>query len=290
MIKTAVIGASGYIGAHLFRKYRETYSDCVGTGFSHVHQDLMPFDLRHPDLSFLKLEQTGHQAVIIASAMPNIAWCEANPQASYDLNVKGTLSLVKQLSQTSLHTIFLSSDYVFNGQEGNYSDKAEPTPITEYGRQKAEVEREIPQLTANYTILRLSKIYGTKWKDGTLLDSLAADLVQGKKITVATDQFFSPTHIDDVVNMILFSQANKIKGLVNLCYSEPYSRYQIASKLAEGLRISSSLLQAQPLHSVPSMENRPLNTSLLRSLFFEEMNIPFISIDEAVKRVVKNWS
>jgi len=289
MIKTAVIGASGYIGRHLLRKYRETFPDCIGTGFSRAGQGLIPFDLRHPDINRLELQKTGHETVIIASAMPNVGWCESHPKESYELNVKGTLQLIKQLDLHSLTTLFLSSDYVFNGETGNYSDQEKTSPITEYGRQKAEVEREIPNLTEKYAILRLSKIYGTTWKDGTLLDSLACDLMQNKKITVSTDQFFSPTHINDVVSMVLFVQEQGVKGLVNLCNTDPYSRYQIALKLAKALPVSSSLLEAVPLHSIPSMENRPLNTSLKCSSFLEKMQPSLLSIESAVKCVASNW-
>ena len=147
MIKTAVIGASGYIGSHLFRKYRTKFPDCVGTNFLQMKEGLIPFDLREPKVEDLKLEETQHKAVIISSAKSNIAWCEANPKESYQLNVRGTLQLVKQLEKLSLHILFLSSDYVFDGQTGSYSDQAPINPITEYGRQKAEVERELPNLT-----------------------------------------------------------------------------------------------------------------------------------------------
>lgn len=290
MIKTAIIGASGYIGKHLLSKYREYFPDCIGTGFSQVKQDLISFDLCNPNAALLHLRETEHEAVIIASAMPNIAKCEANAKDSYALNVTGTLKLVKQLEELSLKTFFLSSDYVFNGETGHYQDDAETNPITEYGRQKAEVEKEIPNLTNNYNILRLSKIYGTIAKDNTLLDSLAADFVQGRKITVALDQFFSPTHIDDVVSMLLFIQNQNKNGLINLCNNNAYSRYQIAYKLAEELHIPTSHLQALSLHSIPGMETRPLNTSLLCSSSLLPLQNSLISIDDAVKRVGANWN
>lgn len=290
MIKTAVIGASGYIGGQLFRKYRETFSDCIGTGFSRVSQDLTHFDLRNPNIETLNLQEKGHKAVVISSAMPLVGWCESHLKESYELNVKGTLDLVRQLAQTSIHIIFLSSDYVFDGKSGNYTDESVTNPITEYGRQKAEVERELPNIANNYTIARLSKIYGTTWKDKTLIDDLAMSLVEGKTIKVADDQFFSPTHVDDVVSMIVFLQEQGIKGLVNLCYSSKYSRYQIATKLALMLNASPALLQRVRLHSIPGMENRPLDTSLICSPCLENFQSLLWSLEDAVQQVAENWS
>ena len=68
MIKTAVFGASGYIGSHLIKKYRSQYPDCIGTSFLSKNKDLTPFDIRNPNLNFLSLEKTGHKAAVIASA------------------------------------------------------------------------------------------------------------------------------------------------------------------------------------------------------------------------------
>lgn len=289
MIKTAVIGASGYIGSHLLQKYREAFPDCIGTGFSRAREGLIQFDLRNPDSSLLNLGETGHEAVIIASAMPLVGWCESHPKESYELNVTGTLKLAEQLAKQSIAIYFLSSDYVFDGKTGSHADTAPTCPITEYGRQKAEVEKELPSLTDNYTILRLSKIYGTTWKDGTLIDDLAHSLIQGKKINVATDQFFSPTHVDDVVAMTLYVQEQKTKGLVNLCHSNKYSRYQIALKLAETLKISPDLIQSINLHAIPGMENRPLNTSLLCSPLLEKMQPSLWSMEDVIECVAANW-
>lgn len=290
MIKTAVIGASGYIGQHLFHHYRKTFNDCIGTSFSNAHSDLCFFDLRNPQSDNLKLVDTDHRAVIIASAKPNIAWCEAYPKESYELNVMGTLKLIQQLEKQNIHVMFFSSDYVFDGKKGDYHDKAEPSPNTEYGRQKAEVERELPNITQNFTILRLSKIYGTTWKDNSLIDNLAADLSAQRTIKVADDQFFSPTHVDDVVLMTTYIQEQKIKGLINLCHSNCYSRYQIAHKLCKKMNIKPNLIERISLHDLKGMENRPLNTSLVCSSILNELQIKFWRMQDAIDRVALNWA
>ncbi|OGT32436.1 MAG: hypothetical protein A3C44_03290 [Gammaproteobacteria bacterium RIFCSPHIGHO2_02_FULL_39_13] len=290
MIKTAVIGATGFIGSHLFRQYRAAFSDCIGTSYSKSKGGLISFDLKNTDIHQLKLMETDHQAVII-SAMSNVNWCEAHPTESRDINVSGTLRIIKALSRMNIKIIFLSSGYVFNGRtRSKYQETEKTCPITEYGKQKAEVEKEIPNLTNNYLICRLSKIYGTAWKDNTLIDEAASSLLQGKIINAADDQYFSPTHVDDVVSMILYAQQKNINGLVNLCNSDSYSRYHIVSSLAKALQIPSSQVKKVSLNKITGMENRPLNTSLQSSQLFHPLQCQFISIDNAIKQVAQNWT
>src|SRR4051812_5984198 len=202
MIKTAVIGASGFIGRHLWQAYRARFPDCVGTSFASQCPGLTAFDIRHPRLAVLRLEQTGHQAVLIASAKPNIQYCEQNRAAAHDVNVTGTIELARQVASSGMQVIFLSSDYVFGGNSGPHDDEEDLAPTTEYGRHKAEVERALPALTSNYLVLRLSKIYGMQKGDGTLLDQMAALLAVGKQVLAARDQVFCPTRIDELVKTI----------------------------------------------------------------------------------------
>lgn len=290
MIKTAVIGATGFIGSHLFRHYRTVFSDCIGTSCSKGREGLIPFDLRNTDIHHLKLVETGHQAIVISSAISNVNWCESHPNESRDINVSGTLRIIKALSRTNIKIIFLSSDYVFNGRtQSTYQDTEKTCPITEYGKQKAEVEKEIPNLTNNYLICRLSKIYGTTWKDNTLIDEAASSLLRGKTLNAAYDQYFSPTHVDDVVSMILYAQQKNLNGLVNLCNSDSCSRYHIVSSLAKKLQIPSAQVKMVSLNEITGMENRPLNTSLQSSQLFDPLQSQFTSIDNAIKQVAQNW-
>ena len=106
MIKTAIIGASGFIGSHLIKKYKSKYPDCIGTSFSSDVTNLLKFDLRNPNIKPLDLERAGHKAVIITSYKANIPYCENEPRKAYEVNVEGMLQLIKNLSQTSLKIIF----------------------------------------------------------------------------------------------------------------------------------------------------------------------------------------
>jgi dTDP-4-dehydrorhamnose reductase len=289
VIKTAVIGASGYVGRHLWQAYRSRYPDCVGTTFSADRAGLARFDLRAPDLAALRLEETGHEAVLIASAKPNITYCEEHRAAAHAVNVEGTLDLAWQIGRTSMQAIFLSSDYVFAGDSGPHDDDDPPRPGTEYGRQKAMVERELPSVAASALVLRLSKIYGVHKGDRTLLDEMAGALVGGQEVRAARDQKFCPTNVADLVRLVLAVQAKGLRGIVNACNPEGWSRADIAFAMAEGLNADRSLVKPISLHDLPAMVGRPLDTRMRSSRLQREVRPTFTPLRDDILRVATSW-
>lgn len=154
MVKTAVIGASGFIGGELLAAYCREFPDCIGTGFSNSNPGLTHFDLRAPDVKSLQLVETGHQAVILAAAKPLIGYCKGHSAEAHAVNVEDSLSLARRPAKLPLHIIFLSSDYVFAGDTRNYDDDSATNSNTNYGRDKVCVEDESPRITDNHLILR----------------------------------------------------------------------------------------------------------------------------------------
>lgn len=290
MIKTVIIGASGFIGGHLLKSYRRQFSDCVGTSFSHPQQDLIPFDIRSPDLSKLRLEEKGYKAIILAAAKSRIEYCENEKEKALQVNICGMKKLVEQLSKSSMQIIFLSTDYVFDGARGNYDDLDPTGPTTEYGRHKEILEKEIKKLTDNFLIIRLSKIFGLKKGDGTILDDLARKIVNNEEILAANDQFFCPTYIGDLVNAIHQIQNHQLKGIFNLCGDERWSRYQLAISLAKQLRCSTKRIKKVNLYDLPSMAGRPLNTTLKCSRLKEALGFKFRPMQEHLQKVAFNYS
>jgi dTDP-4-dehydrorhamnose reductase len=288
-LKTAVIGASGYVGRFLWRSYAAEFPGAVGTSFSCKEPGLVTFDIRKPELDLLQLENSGHAAVLISAAKPNIDFCQREREAALAVNVTGTLELIRQIAATAMQVIFISSDYVFHGDRGAYTEASSPLPTTEYGRQKALVEKEIPNITDNYLILRLSKVFGLVRGDRTLLDDLASNLVEGKKLRVAQDQFFCPTYVGDVVNALHSIQARGLRGLVNLCSPEVWSRHQIAMAMRAGLAAAPELIEAINLHDIPAMSGRPLDTSMHCSPQLTEVGFQFTPLTQCLDRVMANY-
>jgi len=289
MIKTAIIGASGFIGSHLINKYKSKYPDCIGTTFSSDKKNLLKFDLKNPDIKSLDLERTGHKAVIITSFKANIPYCENEPNKAYKVNVEGMLQLIKNLSQTSLKIIFLSSEYVFDGNEGKYSDNHPKDPKTAYGKHKKIIEDEIKNLTDNFLVLRLSKMYGLTRGDKTILDEAANLLNQKKEILAASDQYFNPTFIDDLVKAIIDIQEKNLRGYINVCAPETWSRFEMWTQLAQIMNKNINLIKKIKLYDIPIMKGRPLNTSMVCNRLNQETQSKFISLKDAIKKVANNY-
>ncbi len=287
-MKTAIIGASGFVGSHLLSRYRSRYPDCIGTCFSHRGADLVAFDLREPDVRPLRLVETGHEAVVITAAQTGIDCCEHDLDAAR-INVHGTLELIGQLGRLGMHVVFLSTDNVFNGKVGGYSDDSPPDPPMAYGRHKWEIEREIGNLAERHTVVRLSKTFGLRKGDGTLLDEMAAKLTAGQTIRAAHDLIFSPTWVEDVVEAIVSIQDCDLRGIINVSSPEPWSRYELGTAVADALGASSDLVRRVSFSELQVSPNRPLNTSLTCDRLRTELDLTFRSVRDCVEQAARNW-
>ena len=288
-MKTAIIGASGFIGSHLLLRHRSRNPDCVGTCFRRTRDDLTVFDLREPDIQPLRLVETGHEAVVIAAAQTGTDASEHDRNAAR-VNVQGTLDLIGQLGRQGMYVVFLSTDNVFDGKVGGYSDHSPPNPPMAYGRHKWEVEREIGNLCERYTVVRLSKTFGLRKGDGTLLDEMASTLAAGECISAAYDLIFSPTWVQDVVEAIVTIQDRELRGIINVANSEAWSRYAIGVAVAEALGVDLDRVLRISFSELQVSKDRPLNTSLKCDRLKAEFNIIFRPLRKCVERAANNWN
>ncbi|MCB1107767.1 MAG: SDR family oxidoreductase [Chlamydiia bacterium] len=258
-----IIGSSGFIGHHLTKTFQPQL---------HTNHRNSPYllDLNKPKLNTLPIKRQTH--VIITAGCTNINDCTNRPRETYTTNVKGTLDLVRQCKELGLFPILFSSDYVFDGKSGNYTEESPTHPINEYGRQKEMLEQRIQEIAGdNYLMLRLSKIYSTSVGDLSLLDEMIEALRSGKIVRAATDQVFCPLHIKDLKAIIQQLIEKRITGLVNVAGKEKISRYEIAIMVCQALGASPKLIQPISLDELGAP--RPKNTSLCCERLYQTVSI-----------------
>ena len=207
-MKSLVIGGSSNLGSHLInanpKKFDFTYFKNKKNGIY--------FDILNDKIS--KLNVKNYKSVILLSAISNPIICHENKEYSNKLNVDATIELVKYLSDNNIKLIF-SSEFIYDGNKGNYSETDEPNPINLYGDQKLKVENYIKQNVEKYSILRIAKTYTNNLNDNSFLSFFYSELIKNKKkeISIIDDEFFSPLSIDDLIKIINYSIENKVHFL-----------------------------------------------------------------------------
>lgn len=288
--KTFVLGANGFIGSYFLKKYRSFYPDCMGSSYRDDEQ-LQKINLLEPDIRHLNLKSKGYKNALICAAITKVDRCENNPEQSFAINVDGTLRIIKQLFDEDIYPIYLSSDYVFDGNTGNYTDESPVNPVNLYGKHKATVEKAIPQICgSNYTILRLSKVFSTDDSSSSFLSGMISDIVSGKTVKAAYDQIFCPTLIEDLLRITLEIQATSLNGLFNVCSPQAISRYELALKIALLCDVDPGNIVRISIDDLNETFRRPHNTSMLSNKISNTINARFTSIDDCILMLAQNRS
>ena len=275
-----VVGSKGFIGKHLINAFSPSV-------YTHHHSTPYLLDLKSPNIHSLPLTNQTH--IIIAAGCANINGCEQNPKESYEVNVEGTLELAKQSIEKGLFPILFSTDYVFDGKEGSYSETSKLNPINAYGRQKAELETRLNDVTdGNHLLLRLSKIYSSSARDGSLLDEMIASLLNRSPVYAATDQIFCPLNMDSLIEIMRNLIDQNIIGLINIGGKKSISRYDLAINVCKNIDALESLVKPISLEAIPGSQ-RPKNTSLSCKKLYDLIKINSETIETSVQKIKKEY-
>jgi dTDP-4-dehydrorhamnose reductase len=286
--KTVVIGAGGYLGRHLLAAHREAGSDALGVDVVGEWPHLL--DLAAPDIRPLRLRESGFEYAIIAAAVAGLARCEQDKEYTRARNVTGTLELARQLVQEGVTPIFFSTDAVFDGREGGYREGSPTNPLNEYGAQKAEVERRLPEVSqGRYLICRLGKVFGLTRGDRTLLDEMAGRLTQGQEVAAARDMIFCPVLVHDVIRAVLELQTVGATGLFNVCGLEVWSRFDLAQAVARALAADPALVRGVSLDDLREPFGRPKRTDMVCGKLRATIDLEFQPMAACIAALAKQY-
>jgi len=282
-----IIGASGYIGQNLYNYFSRKNDVTIGTYYKSPKKGLYYFDLEHPNLKNLRayLKKTSH--AFICSAITNIDECKRNEKRAYKINVEGTKKLIEQFFKLDIIPIFLSSDMVFDGEKGNYTELDKTNPCNIYGNHKKIIEDFLLNSNEPYLIARLSKIFGLGFNDNTLLTNWVKQLQNDEVIRCATNQILSPTYIKDLTNILDLVIEKKLYGLYNITSPESFSRFELAMILKSQLKIKSGKIMPCSIRDFNFLDVRPFNISLNTEKLIKDANFKFSQMKNCISKLEK---
>lgn len=231
-----ILGSSGKIGSYykvFSRDKMNFYTSRKGFGLK-----LSKFDFTKQSLVSLYKKKKFSKCVIFSS-ISDPKMCFNRPEYSHKINVKKMKNLINFLIEKKVYFIFFSSEYIFSGKKIIYNEKNIPKTKMVYGNQKILIEKFIKKKKyKNCLILRISKVYGNQINDKTLFSTFLKEYNNGKRIfKVASDQYFRPLYVKDLIKIIDIALKNKLKGIYNISGNSYGSRYSFIKKFIKYLKI-----------------------------------------------------
>jgi dTDP-4-dehydrorhamnose reductase len=252
-----ITGGSGYLGHWVAQLARERWevTACYGSN---------PGALEAVGWRRLDVRDARAVTSLVTEVDPDVIVHTAarNPGQGNDfetVNVTGTANVAAAAGAIGARLVHISTDMVFDGQQGNYGEDDAVHPLTDYGRSKAAAERAVADSGAAAAIVRTSLIYGWRPTLARAARWMIDALERGETVRLWSDEMRCPIWVESLAAAIVELAAGDYTGVLHVAGSEKMSRYDFGSALLRFLEIESRDVVAEP---VPPGELRPRDCSL----------------------------
>jgi dTDP-4-dehydrorhamnose reductase len=288
-------GANGFLGYYLAHQLLEKGYDVLATGKGECR---LPF-ANDPHFTYLSLDFTNPYAVhdafekyqpstvVHAGAMSKPDECELNQWQSYLVNVEGTLHLLSNAAEYKSFFVFVSTDFVFDGEKGMYSETDEPAPVNFYGKTKLEAEDAVREYEYEWAIVRTVLVYGKPISGRSNIITIVKEkLEKGEEYRVVDDQVRTPTYVGDLAAGIIAIIEKRAGGVWHLSGKDVMTPYQMACETAAVLGLDSSLIKRVTAADFSQPAKRPPKTGFVIDKAKTELGYDPLSFAEGLRKTL----
>lgn len=283
-MKSLIIGASGLIGGYLIREF-SSFGKTMGTSFPFAINGYAQLDIR--DKSGLRniIKAFKPEIVLCPAAISEVEYCEKDPAGTRKVNVEGIYNVIKETKDNMSKFVFFSSEYVFNGENGPYSETDIASPINEYGRQKLEVEKIIQEELNDFLIIRTTVVYGWEKEGKNFVMQVLKKIPEGNTMKVPKDQVSSPTYAANLAYAVKELIKAKKQGIFNIVGNRVMSRYEFSLLICEVFNLNRDLIEPVLTDDLGQSARRPLSAGLKIEKFIAQLNIDLLSPLEGLRQM-----
>ena len=272
-MKILLTGSNGLLGQKLVALLRQQ----AGVAIVATSRGANKLAALYPDLPFVALDVTDAAQVqqvlarerpthlIHTAAMTNVDECELQHEPCWLQNVTAVENLVASCAALDIHLTHLSTDFIFNGEEGPLAEDAVPAPVNFYGESKLAAEQLVQASPGRWAIARTVLVYGVAHEYGRtnivlwVRDSLRA----GKIIKVVDDQWRTPTLAEDLAQGCWLLAHQSAQGIYNISSDELLTPYAMALRVADYFGLDNSLIEKADGSTFSQPARRPARTGFL---------------------------
>jgi len=242
-MKVLILGAGGLTGRYLVREAKRRGMEVVGL----THEDL---DITVPEAANKALAQYQPEWVINAASLTSLEQCEEDPARSRRINTLAPAEWAKECGKARVRFIHLGTDYIFDGKKkGAYLPTDPPSPLSRYGSDKAEGEKQVLRANPHALTIRLAWVYGHGGK--TFMSKLPAILAERELVELAGGRTGSCTYAGEAARIILDLAGQKAEGIYHGVQSGLTTWKGFAEKAVEAMRKRGKKVACREIREIP---------------------------------------
>jgi dTDP-4-dehydrorhamnose reductase len=295
-MKVLITGSNGLLGQHLIPVFlQDSRYTVIATGRGPNRlpvQDGYTYEatnLRDATSVQHLLEKHKPDVLVHAAAMTQVDDCERNKDACWDINVSATRYLIQAAEKTNTFFLFLSTDFVFDGLQGPYAEEDAVNPLSYYGASKVAAERLVRNSKLAWSIVRTVLVYGVAAdpKRSNIITWVKNNLEQGKKLKVVTDQWRTPTLVQDLAAGCKLVADKKATGIYHISGSETLTPYEMAVQTAGYFKLNPQMLEQVDAKTFTQPAKRPAKTGFVIDKAVKELGYKPHSFEEGLDIVAR---
>ncbi|MFH1850462.1 MAG: SDR family oxidoreductase [archaeon] len=257
MERILVTGGSGMVGSNFIQELSEGLpGSCHGLASQyHSHEtsfrncaNIRADITQAGDLPILR--DFNPDLIIHCAALTNISYCEANGDEAYRINVLGSRNAARLARESGAKLAYISTDAVFDGLKGNYSEEDDTSPVNVYGRTKQL--GEIESLKYKRTIVARISVFGRNLvvDRGGFAEDIVSALSNGRKFTGFFDAKTSIMYVRDAIRHIMALCKKDACGIYHIGGTEPVSKLDFAYLAADVFGLDRGLISRGSIESL----------------------------------------
>ncbi len=291
-MKILILGASGLVGGNCMRYFSQQKDmQVLGTYFSYPAAGTVKFNtLNLNDPDNFDVEAFSPDVILHCGALTWVDYCEQNQEESYQKTVQSTINALSLASQFNAKFIYISTDYVFDGKEGPYTETASVHPVSVYGKHKLMAEEKVREWGSNHLILRITNVYGDEERNKNFVSRMIENALKNEEqnITLPFDQYATPVNAFDIARALYLLLNGSKTGVYNIASSDYVNRMQLANLVLKYFPQHKIQLSAASTVEINPPAKRPLLGGLIAAKFLGEFtNFVFSNVDDYVMEKIK---
>jgi dTDP-4-dehydrorhamnose reductase len=265
MPRLLVTGASGLLGANLLLAARASHQLIAATHRQRIElpgAECIQTDLTEPGAAERLIRAASPDYVVHCAAWTDVDGCEEQPAQAQRLNADVAGWMAEACARSETRLIHISTDAVFDGLQGNYSEDDRPLPINVYGASKLSGEQAVLAAHPSSTVVRTNLFGWNAQPKLSLAEWFLDRLRRGEPCTGFTDVSVSPLAAHDLAARLLALLPMPLAGVLHVAGGEPVSKYQFGCLVAEHFGLPTDLIRPGSVDASGLRARRPHRLTL----------------------------